>query len=753
MPSVAFLRRAALVLILAASRQSPAQETVSPAPETVNPRLLATARLWVTVKYFHPFLAYRSDIDWDQALTSALPKIVAAKSPAEYQAALESLLSSLHDPETFARLVPPTAHNPTTLTNAASSPNDVFRSALARMGATSTFMVEPGPATRASQQILDAAAKNLVEGIDSAGSLTFDLRSRPGHDPRLLAALLDDEAVRSHVLTKPLTGASQRSWMHAGLPPETGGNLYGYYSAFLTHQAPTFVAARLSPNQAQEAETSTRGAESSITFRLGEGSVLPRIGAALVAHRLAKLEADSPNFTIAGIETVSLPMGEDVAATVRLTEYIAPDGTAIDPAHTPLASVPAPRPSQFDPAVRYPPPAQRLLAAFKTWGVLKYFFAYPDQMDEDWDNVFADALPAILNAKDARAYHLAIAAFVTHLKDSQAQVESAELSDYFGVAPPPLRLRIIDQKPVVTNIFDESARAAGIAIGDIVLKVDGEDIVERINHEAAYLSAATQQSLAALVMNRLLNGPDQSTAALVLRGTGGVQKEVKLVRRVSFQAAMSHSWREGPVLKTLPGNIGYADLDRLTSAQVDELFTMFHNAKAIIFDMRGLPRDASIAPLVASRLARTVEAPAALINGPILFSPAVPSAGVVSFNASYFQLNSISSSGSPRFDGKTVMLVDERTEGEAEKAALLFEAANHTTFIGSPSAGSNGDPSNFQLPGGITVFFSGHDIRHANSGQLQRLGLQPELLVKPSVQGIRQGRDEILERALAHLAQ
>jgi len=99
------------------------------------------------------------------------------------------------------------------------------------------------------------------------------------------------------------------------------------------------------------------------------------------------------------------------------------------------------------------------------------------------------------------------------------------------------------------------------------------------------------------------------------------------------------------------------------------------------------------------------------------------------------------------------MLVDERTAAEAEQTALLLEAANHTVAIGSPSAGSNGDPTNFVLPGGITVSFSGHDIRHANSGQLQRLGLQPEVRVAPTLQGIRQGRDEVLEKALAYLAQ
>lgn len=38
-------------------------------------RLAALCRLWGTVKYFHPYLAYRSDLGWDAALVAAIPKV------------------------------------------------------------------------------------------------------------------------------------------------------------------------------------------------------------------------------------------------------------------------------------------------------------------------------------------------------------------------------------------------------------------------------------------------------------------------------------------------------------------------------------------------------------------------------------------------------------------------------------------------------------------------------------------------------
>ena len=44
--------------------------------------------------------------------------------------------------------------------------------------------------------------------------------------------------------------------------------------------------------------------------------------------------------------------------------------------------------------------------------------------------------------------------------------------------------------------------------------------------------------------------------------------------------------------------------------------------------------------------------------------------------------------------------------------------------------------------------FSGHDIRHADGRQLQRVGLHPDVEVRPTLKGVQSGRDEVLDRAL-----
>jgi C-terminal processing protease CtpA/Prc len=55
------------------------------------------------------------------------------------------------------------------------------------------------------------------------------------------------------------------------------------------------------------------------------------------------------------------------------------------------------------------------------------------------------------------------------------------------------------------------------------------------------------------------------------------------------------------------------------------------------------------------------------------------------------------------------------------------------------------------LPGNLAVSFSGHNVRHADGRQLQRVGIQPTIKVAPTIQGLVDGRDEILDAAVKFL--
>lgn len=100
--------------------------------------------------------------------------------------------------------------------------------------------------------------------------------------------------------------------------------------------------------------------------------------------------------------------------------------------------------------------------------------------------------------------------------------------------------------------------------------------------------------------------------------------------------------------------------------------------------------------------------------------------------------------------GRSVILADETTQSQAEHSSLILSAAMPgTRAVGSPTAGANGDVTPIALPGGVGVTFSGHDVRWPDGRQLQQVGVRPDVLARPTVAGIRAGRDEVPEAGLA----
>ncbi len=55
------------------------------------------------------------------------------------------------------------------------------------------------------------------------------------------------------------------------------------------------------------------------------------------------------------------------------------------------------------------------------------------------------------------------------------------------------------------------------------------------------------------------------------------------------------------------------------------------------------------------------------------------------------------------------------------------------------------------LPGDLGRF-TGQEVRHVDGKQLQKVGILPQIKIRPTVAGIRAGKDELLDRALAYIA-
>jgi len=100
------------------------------------------------------------------------------------------------------------------------------------------------------------------------------------------------------------------------------------------------------------------------------------------------------------------------------------------------------------------------------------------------------------------------------------------------------------------------------------------------------------------------------------------------------------------------------------------------------------------------------------------------------------------------YKGKVVIIINETTQSSAEYHTMAFRTAPSATVIGSTTAGADGNVSKIVLPGGIETMISGIGVYYPDGKETQRIGIVPDIEVKPTIKGIRERRDELLERAI-----
>jgi C-terminal processing protease CtpA/Prc len=306
-----------------------------------------------------------------------------------------------------------------------------------------------------------------------------------------------------------------------------------------------------------------------------------------------------------------------------------------------------------------------------------------------------------------------------------------------------VRLASVENRIAIVEITDqELQKNAQVKIGDVVVAVDGEDIAQRISELRKITSGSTEAARLRDVLPNLLAGANGSMAKVQIEDASGTRHEVTLPRSDAFWKFWK-ARRTGEIFKILPGNIGYADLDRLALKDVDAMFDAFKQTDALILDMRGYPNG------TLWRIASRLNVKGAQFGAN--FSRRIATALPAEQNSLNTFRQPMPKSDKPLYKGKVVMLIDQSTQSQAEHSGLFFEAATAITFIGSASAGADGDLTKLVLPGAISVSFSGQEVRHADGRQLQRVGLQPDIKVAPTLAGVREGRDEVLERAVEFL--
>jgi len=79
---------------------------------------------------------------------------------------------------------------------------------------------------------------------------------------------------------------------------------------------------------------------------------------------------------------------------------------------------------------------------------------------------------------------------------------------------------------------------------------------------------------------------------------------------------------------------------------------------------------------------------------------------------------------------------------------MAFRARPGAVVVGSTTAGADGNVSAIPLPGGLYTMISGIGVFYPDQRPTQRIGIVPDVSVRPTIAAIRARRDEVLEAAI-----
>lgn len=717
----------------------PAVSPAAPAPADVD-RLVHAARLWGQVRYYHPWILTR-DVDWDAAFVHALPRIEGER---DERAGLQALLDELHDPVTAMVADPPESAAPKPAAASAwkwqGEPGGILSVKLERLAGLPEMKAEVAKlqpeAARARALVVDLRAQPPIrEGVEDVGDE--------------LAELLGELA------PKGLAPPTERVVQQSGYRTQFG-RTSGEYSTGLLAILPAEIPEGKSPSSSRR-----------IALVVDASSPMPPAALAFQRAGLLDIFSEGPIDERSLVRSRVFDLGPGLRARIRTgeldpavradVETAAGRGESaalawlgrkdahdtLQSSRRPDAPRPPPvwRPDKTYPEMLAPDRAHRLLALVRFWNVIDLFYPYKRLLDRPWESVLREFVPRFAQAEGADAYARAVLEVAAQIQDSHVWVDGKAVNAITGEAAPGLGVQWIDGLPVVFEILDPAAVAGGVREGDVIEEVDGEPLIARVASFEKYSPSSRPLGRRGRALFLAMAGPDGSAVTLKLRGEGGA-RTVTLKRGFSPRPSK-------PAFRLLDGNIGYIDLTRLTKAEVGPAFDKLGSTKALVLDMRGYPR--GTAWPIAPRLNVKKATGAAWFERRFLSGDL--DEGYDGGTFKFQQSVPTGETGQAPYRGRVVMLINEHAISQSEHSGLFFETVTDVTYVGSPTAGANGDVTVLTLPGGLSISFTGHDVRHADGRQLQRIGLEPHVPVRPTLAGIRAGRDEVLERALKFLTE
>jgi hypothetical protein len=377
----------------------------------------------------------------------------------------------------------------------------------------------------------------------------------------------------------------------------------------------------------------------------------------------------------------------------------------------------------------------------KIWLVLKYFYPYLDLAHTEAENILPAWIAAVEAAERPETYYAVLERFLATLRDSHARLVTPYATRRGCL---PVTFASIEERVVIA----ETAPGHGVEPGDEVLTMGGVSLHRLREEWQCRISASSPQAFTRDFLWRLRQGPPEETVELTVSNQRGrravlltyANAETPSPEPRNTQAG--YAWLRGAAYIRAHGEnlalmrpFNMPDVQTLRSA-----FSLIAETSGLVLDLRGYPNTHFQHEL--TRCLCDCPVPSPRYEIPVVSDP--------DLNTRTWKLarHTIRPAGRSVYDKPVVALIDETTQSSAEDFCMYLRIARRVTFVGRPTAGCVGNLTTIDLPGGGWASFTGMRVTWPDGSPMWGIGIQPDVPVQSTLDGLKAGRDEIEEHGI-----
>jgi carboxyl-terminal processing protease len=378
---------------------------------------------------------------------------------------------------------------------------------------------------------------------------------------------------------------------------------------------------------------------------------------------------------------------------------------------------------------------ERVTMASRIYHIVSSF--YPGLSQQKFDAAYQQYLATVLHTEDRRDFDLASMALVAELHDGHSWFYDRWLDRTYAQPIGLLAYPLAGKWTVVQSRLEQ------VHVGEVITSIDATPIDEVFNGARKYISASSSRDAGVSFFDTPAIFPEKFTLTLV------DGRRVRIDRQNDKKLPAPPQNTEGRWL--VEKTVAYIRLPIFrgieTQARALQYLREFHDAKALIFDVRGNPGGGEPLVLQSSLMGRPYQTwteSSSQHGGPILrsYATAYPEHATVTYS------DAIVRPRESAYAGRLILVTDRICSCACEDFVMPFKYSKRATLVGETTAGTFSLTRHVDYENGMILNISAVHHTFPDGSTFEGVGIKPDVSIDMTPEDLKAGRDPVLGRAL-----